>query len=380
LKLIRITTVPISLKLLITGQMKFMQAQGWEVLAVSADGPEVPQVVQQEGVRHQVIPFTRVISPLHDLWCLWRLIRLMRRERPDIVHTHTPKAGLLGMLAARICGVKGRLHTVAGLPLMEATGWKHTLLRQTEHLTYVCATHIYPNSLHLATYLRDHFPRFASKLKVLGQGSSNGIDLEEYKMSEALGLQAQQLREKWSLSADAFVWCFVGRLVGDKGIHELVRSFVRLYDDYPNQRLLLVGPFEDEKDGVCTEVKDIIATHEGILSVGFQVDVKPWMALANAFVFPSYREGFPNVVLQAAALGLPCIVTDINGCNEIISDGKNGRIIPPKNEEALTHAMNTLLLSPDTLLEMSNSARSAILGFDRMSIWKELLAEYNNLR
>lgn len=349
-----------------------------EVVAVSADGPEVEKVIATEGVRHEVIPFTRTISPLKDLKSLWLLIKLIRKEQPDIIHSHTPKAGLIGMLAGWICRMPLRLHTVAGMPLMESKGLTRKLLVFTEWLTYACAHQVFPNSYRLKEYILRHFWIAKSKVKVIGQGSSNGIDTGYFQKSPALQSAADQLRESLDIPADAFVWLFVGRLVGDKGIHELVHSFLALHAHDPNQHLVLVGPYEDEKDGIKEDTKAQIAKHAHIHTPGFQSDVRPWLQMASAFVFPSYREGFPNVVLQAAAMELPMIVSDINGCNEIITNQDNGLIVPPKEQAALQSAMERLYRDAHLRSQFQSTVRPSILHYDRQHIWEELLSIYKS--
>jgi glycosyltransferase involved in cell wall biosynthesis len=376
-RLVRVTTVPISLKLLLEGQPVFFRDQGFEVLTVSADGPEVPEL-GATGIPHRIIPFTRRITPWRDLVCLVQLVRLFRAIRPDIVHTHTPKAGLLGMLAAWITQVPVRLHTVAGLPLMETRGLTRRVLGFTEGLTYACATRVYPNSKGLLTFVQQHFSRFQKKFAVIGAGSSNGIDVVRFSATPALREAAKNLRTTLSLSPHAFVFVFIGRLVGDKGIHELVAAFQLLSS--ANAHLVLVGPFEDERDPVSSDTKAAIDHHTRIHAVGFQSDVRPWLLMADTFVFPSYREGFPNVVMQAACLQVPCIVSDINGCNELVQSGESGWLVRPKDVAALRVAMQDAYQRPDLREKFATTLRKRVTeNYDRSVIWAALLAEYRRL-
>ncbi len=376
-RLVRIATVPISLKLLLEGQPVFFQEQGFEVLTVSAAGPEVRDL-ETTGVPHRIIPFTRRITPWQDLVCLVQLVRVLWTFRPDIVHTHTPKAGLLGMLAAWLTRVPARLHTVAGLPLMEATGITHFILQTTEAITYACATNVYSNSRGLLHFISQHFPRHGHKFQMLGNGSTNGIDLMRFTATTALQAQAKWLREQLGISARAMVIGFIGRLVGDKGIHELVRTF--LLSKWPDTHLVLVGPFEDERDPVDAEVKREILHHPRIHSVGFQADVRPWLLTFDLFAFPSYREGFPNVVMQAACLGVPCVVSDINGCNELVQPGHSGWLVPPKDARALGAALAEALARPDLRAEFARTLRQFVADhYDRRVIWVALLKEYSRV-
>jgi glycosyltransferase involved in cell wall biosynthesis len=379
IKLLRVTTVPISLKLLIPGQMRFMRENGIEVVAVCAQGPEIENIVFSEGVKLELIPLTRTISPLRDLYALYLMIKLILLEKPDIIHTHTPKAGLIGMLAGYICRVPKRMHTVAGMPLMSHTGTTRFLLLTVEWLTYQCAHLILPNSIALRDYIFDHIYVNPKKVLVIGNGSSNGIDTDFFKKSEDLEKKGEELKSQLKIPDSAFIWLFIGRLVGDKGIHELIDSFVNLQKTNDRHFLILVGAFEDEKDAINRQTKDQIAEHKHIFSVGFQEDVRPWLQISDVFVFPSYREGFPNVVLQAQSMELPCIVSDINGCNEIVIDGYNGIIIPPRNAIALEEAMAQYADDFGLFqLNKSKTRKSVLKKYNRVELWNQLLKEYKS--
>jgi glycosyltransferase involved in cell wall biosynthesis len=374
-KLIRITTVPMSLQYLLRGQLSFMKQQGFEVLAVSADGRERDQIIA-EGIDHVIIPFTRKITPLQDLLCLVKLIRLFRAVKPDIVHTHTPKAGLLGMMAARFCGVKVRLHTVAGLPLMEARGLKQRILKMTEWMTYACATKVYPNARGLWTYIQSQFNIRQSKFAMIGNGSSNGIDSQYFNRTPELEAQARLIREKYSIRPQEIGFCFIGRVVRDKGIVELTQAFQDVVKNHP-ARLLIVGPLEQDLDPLPELVLHFLQTSPNVIMPGFQPDVRPWLMAGDVFVFPSYREGFPNVVMQACCLEVPCIVSDINGCNEIIQHNETGIIIPVKETEALKDAMLALMEDAALRKTFAHRARTFVAAsLDQQVIWTEWSKEY----
>lgn len=343
------------------------------MVACSAKGVEVADIVREEGIRHESIPFTRSITPLKDIYCLWRLFWLIKREKPDIVHSHTPKAGLIGMLAAYFARVPMRLHTVAGLPLMEARGIKRKILVLVERLVYRSATRVYPNSYELRHYIEKHIHNRPGKLKVLANGSSNGIDLEYFKASDTLSSEAVKIRRSLGLSSNDRVAIFIGRLVGDKGINELIRAVKKISDVH----LILVGAQEPELDPLAEEVIHEIESNQRVHAVGFQNDVRPFLVAADFLVFPSYREGFPNVPLQAGAMGLASIVTDINGCNEIITRDKNGLVIPPKDEEALVIAIQRILNEKELLESLQLNARNVIEEkYDRHVVWEALHKEY----
>jgi glycosyltransferase involved in cell wall biosynthesis len=374
-RLLRITTASISLKLLLRGQFTFFQQHGFQVLTVSADGSEVKDLLA-EGIAHQVVPMTRKITPLQDIVSLWKLIRVIHEFKPDIVHTHTPKAGLLGMIAARLCRVPVRLHTVAGLPLMEARGVKRWILKMVERVTYSSAHQVYPNSLGLLKYIKEQRLIGNTPLSIIGKGSTNGIDISFFLRNTDLENKASAIRMRYGIPDNAVVFGFVGRIVKDKGIIELTKAFKKL-SSATEVRLILVGPFEQELDPLPAEVIQFINENAGVIKAGFMHDVRPWLMASDVFVFPSYREGFPNVVMQAACLEVPSIVSDINGCNELIEHEVSGLVVPPKNELALYEAMKRLAEDPETGKRFAKAARKFVTeNFDQQYVWGELLKAY----
>ena len=380
-KLIRITTVPQSLRGLLKGQIKFMSENGFEVIGVSSPGEALNDVEKNEGVKTVGIEMTRSITPLQDLKALLHLIQLFRKEKPQIVHTHTPKAGLLGMMAARIAGVPHRLHTVAGMPLTVATGFKRKLLNQMEKLTYACATKVYPNSRGLEKIILDEKFTSPTKLKVIGKGSSNGIDTNEFDPNKVSEETRNEIRKDLGIAEEDIVFLFVGRVVKDKGINELVQAFVNLEANNASCHLVIVGGFENNLDPILPQTENQIKNHPKIHAVGYKTNVIDYFAIADVLTFPSYREGFPNVVMQAAAMQLNCVVSDINGCNEIITNGENGWIIPVKNESILTDRMQWCLDNPIESKAMGMKNREIMLSYyERSFVWNEILKEYQKLK
>jgi len=376
-KLLRITTVPISLHKLLQGQPQYMQQKGFEVVLASAKGKEITRIKKETGLPVYILPLTRKISPLTDLKALWQTYKLIKKHRPDIVHTHTPKAGIVGMLAAKLAGVPVRMHTVAGMPLLETKGFKRSILNVVEKLTYWSATRIYPNSYGLKNIIIKNKLAKPGKLKVIAKGSSNGIDTAHFHPEHFSTSQKEALKKQLGIKPEDMVFVFVGRLVGDKGINELIKAFEKLSGNQKNIKLLLVGNEEPELDPLQENTRKIIHTHPDIITTGWVEDVRPYLAIADIFVFPSYREGFPNVVMQAGAMELPAIVTDINGCNEIITDRLNGLIIPPKEEEALSRAMKLLLENKELRNQLAQNARPGIeANYKQEVVWEALLAEY----
>ena len=375
-KLVRITTVPVSLVVLLRGQLQFM-SQFYEVLAVSSKGAELDLLESQSGLRISEVNMTRKITPLKDLAALWNLYRLLKREKPEMVHTHTPKAGLLGMLAAQLAGVPVRLHTVAGMPLLERQGLIRKVLVVAEKLTYMCATRVYPNSQAMMQLIESHRYCSPKKLKVIGNGSSNGIDTSIFDPQLFTSQVKHDTRASLGIFADDIVYCFIGRMVADKGVKELVEAFVKINHHNRSTFVLLIGPFENDLDPLDQSTVDKILNHPSIIWKDFQADVRPFLSISDIFVFPSYREGFPNVVMQAGAMNLPCIVTNINGSNEIIHQEENGIIVPVKNSEALQDAMEQLTHNPALRKTLSMNARQMIVSrYDQHYVMNELLKEY----
>ena len=355
-KIIRTATVPLSLDLFCRGLLRDLSSR-YEIIALSSPQPELDSIRKREKVRTISVPMARKIAPFSDLKSLFELIRVFRKERPDMVHSITPKAGLLSMMAAKWTRVPVRIHTFTGLIFPYEKGWKRRLLMTTDRLTASCATHVIPEGVGI----RDDLIRFRitrKPLRVLGNGNVRGIDLSHYVRTEKLSRRAADLRNIYNIPDDGFAFVFVGRLDRDKGIDELVQAFRMLEKEYPNVHLFLVGAEEPEGKSILDETKEIIAQDDHIhLSDGWQADVRPWYAAADALVHPSRREGFPNVVIEAGAMGLASIVTDINGSREIVKDGQNGTIVPAQDPEALYGAMKDFLEHPEKVQEMAAAAR-----------------------
>lgn len=378
-KLIRITTIPLSLEKLLEGQLTYMN-QYYEVTAVAAERERLEKYGEKNKVNTFWVEMTRAITPVQDIKAVWKLYNFFKKEKPEIVHTHTPKAGIVGMLAAKLAGVPLRLHTVAGLPLMETTGTKRKILDQVEKFTYKLATKVYPNSRGLKDIILKEGFVIEDKLKVLGKGSSNGIDTRYFDPFQFDATQKKNKRQSLGIPQEDFIFIFIGRLVSEKGINELVEAFNNLQAENQNISLLLVGPFEKELDPLKEETFKTIQLHEKIFTTGYQEDVRPYLAVSNALTFPSYREGFPNVVMQAGAMNLPAIVSNINGCNEIIVEGINGVIIPVKDTLALITAMKLIVENKNYTERLSSNARDEICKYyERTEFWQILLKEYKSL-
>ena len=366
-KIIRACTVSMSIGF-VAGMLPDLMNK-YEVVVLSSPGPEMEEVRRKYGVRTIAVPMERHISLWRDVVSLWKLINVFRKERPTMVHSMTPKAGMLCMMAAWLTRVPVRVHTFTGLVFPTATGLKRRILMLTDALTCWCATHVIPEGEGVKNdLLTNGITR--KPMKVLGYGNVRGIDLEKFsRRKEVMDIVTQK-----SPKSQNFTFLFVGRIVRDKGINELVGAFRRLSKRYPQARLVLVGNYEDDLDPISQEARDIITKNEQIEAAGLKYgdELLACYAAADCFVFPSYREGFPNTVLEAGAMGLPCIVTDINGSREIISPSpalprrkgysgtidirQNGMVIPSRDEDALYEAMWRMMTDDGLRQQMAAKA------------------------
>lgn len=372
-KIIRATTVPTSLETFCKDMLRELN-QRYEIVAVSSPLPELEVVATREGVRTIAVKMERRISLKRDVVSLWQMYKVMRRERPWMVHSMTPKAGLMCMVSAWLARVPRRVHTFTGLVWPTATGLNRMILKTTDRILCACATHIIPEGNGVKNDLING--KITRKpMKVLANGNVRGIELEHYCRTAEVEEEAAKIRKEGVLT-----FVFIGRLVRDKGIHELVEAFVRLNKEYPHTRLVLVGRTEAELDPLNEETQHIIDTHNAIEAVGSQKDVRPWLAASDVLAFPSYREGFPNVVIEAGAMGLPSIVTNINGCNEIIIPGENGVIIPPRDADALYEAMKDLCEDDEKRGYLTKNARESVASrFDCQIVRRALYDFYASL-
>jgi len=377
-KLIRTSTVAMSLNFLLKGQLAFLNKE-YDVIAVSGQDKHLEKVADREAVRVEVVSMQRSISPLKDVVSLWQLYWLFKTEKPKIVHSITPKAGLLSMIAAKIAGVPIRMHTFTGLVFPTQKGKIQQLLIVMDRLLCICATNIYPEGQGVRNDLINY--KITNKnLKVIANGNVNGIDSTFFNPELYTAVVKNQLKNDLQINDDDFVFIFVGRLTGDKGINELIQAFQKIAVETANFKLLLVGPFESELDPLQSQTLVEIDNNKNIISVGFQKDIRLYLAISHCLALPSYREGFPNVVMQAGAMGLPSIVTDINGCNEIIIEGKNGTIIPVKNADALCKAMRKMMEDNDFRSQLQQNARPMIVSrYEQHLVWEAILAEYKRL-
>jgi glycosyltransferase involved in cell wall biosynthesis len=379
-KVIRTAALSGSLYVLLEDQLRFLN-QYYEILAIGSDpGHEYLEKLKlREGIRGKEINIERKISIFNDLISLYRLYRLFRKEKPFMVHSITPKAGLLSMIAAYFARVPARVHTFTGLIFPTQTGVMKQVLIFFDKLICKFATHIYPEGNGVRNDLLNY--KVTSKpLKVIANGNINGIDLDKYTAELFTKEENNQLRKSIGIAEKDMVFLFIGRLVNDKGVNELVNAFDKLSSTHENVKLVMVGAHIGETDLLPDQTWAKIKANNSILYVGHQDDVRPYFAMSDIFVFPSYREGFPNVVLEAGVMGLPSIVTDINGSNEIVIEKENGLIIPSKDEDALFQAMNILITDNFLNEKLAKNARPMIASrFEKSEVWAAILKEYQTI-
>lgn len=375
-KIIIVATVPISINILLKGKMKFLKDNNFKVYCVY--GKDNSKLNEFEYIEKAFpINLTRKISVFNDLLAIIQLIKIIYKIKPDIVHSYTPKAGLIAMVASNFIGTRIRLHNITGLPLIEKKGLYRKLLILIEKLIFFNASQVYVNSTALKSFIEANISK---NVKILGYGSTNGIDVDYWENSDSINRIGQNWLQKKEIRNNEFIWLFIGRLVKEKGIEELITAFLKFKIELPNSKLILVGNFEDDLYPLDKSVKLEIENNSDIISTGFISDVRPFLSIADCFLFPSYREGLPNVVLQACCFDLPIIASNINGCNEIVEHYINGILIEPKSSFDLFNAMKKIFLDSDLRYKFRlNTRKITINKYDQKEVWISSLKEYENL-
>lgn len=376
IRIVYVTTVPLSARTLLRGQLRYLRERGFDVILVCSPGEGLEAFVRSEGVRHFTVPMRRDISPLRDLASLWRLFRLLRELKPDIVNASTPKASLLGTLAAWLARVPVRVYTLRGLRLETVTGPKRHLLALTERLTAACASRIVCVSDSLRRVCVEMNLVSEAKSLVLGKGSSNGIDTERFMATDAMLEESRELRIRLGLVEDTPVIGFVGRLTRDKGIVDLFDAYEEILRGFPDTRLLLLGGFEAE-DPIPPSYRRRLESHPQVILAGFVSNTAPFYHLMDLLVFPSYREGLPNVVLEAAMAGVPTVGFRATGTTDAVVDGVTGELVTPGDGHALAESIAGLLGDPASREKLGEAARDrARRDFASERVWSEWLEFY----
>ncbi|MCC6457168.1 MAG: glycosyltransferase family 4 protein [Caldilineaceae bacterium] len=372
-----ITTIDLSLRYLLLNQLRSLQAAGYEVTGISTPGPDVP-ALNAAGIRHIPVAMTRNFTPSTDLTSLLRLVRVMRRERFTIVHTHNPKPGLLGQLAARMAGVPIVVNTLHGFYFHDrmAPAWRKFYIT-TEKIAARCSDLILSqNNEDIQTAVREGICS-PTQIKPLG----NGIDLQRFDRRRLDPQVLAHLRTRFSLCADRPVVGFVGRLVAEKGILELLQAAQPVLAAIPGVQFLVIGPIDTDKaDSLTPAIAQTYGMAEAFTFTGMQQEMPALYALMDLFVLPSHREGFPRSPMEASAMSVPSVVTDIRGCREAVEHNRNGLRVPLKDVQALAQAMIELLMNPARARQMGEAGRQmAEQRFDEELVFAKVKAEYARL-
>lgn len=337
--------------LTLTGRLRALGESQFDVTLVSSQGRLAEQIASRERAQWKMVPIEREIAPIADFVSLCRLVRLLWRVRPAMTEFSTPKAGLLGNVAAMLTRVPVRIYMLRGLKLETTQGLKRRVLLAAERMAALCSHVVLCNSPSLRERARELGIASASKLIVQGCGSSNGVNVKRFSPGKS------DVRRELGLPMDAPVVGYVGRLTRDKGIPDLVESFDAILEAEPSAHLLLVGWVDAAEDRLPSYIQRRIESHPRIHCTGFVDDTAPYYRAMDVMVLPSFREGFPNVVLEAAASGIPVIATDVTGARDSVVPGETGLLIPPQNPQAITEAVSTLLRDAELRAQMGVAAR-----------------------
>ena len=375
--LVHISTVPFSLWSFLPGQIGFMKRLGLDVHMISSPGELLRAISKRDQVPVYGIPMQRSITPLKDLAALARLVWRLYRIRPDIVHCHTPKAGLLGTIAAAITGVPIRIYHIHGLPYSTARGLKQKLLQLCDRLSSRLATDVLcvGHELRQAVLADNLAP--PQKVRVPSSGSINGVDARSrFNPDRYSDAERTAIRARLNIPADATVVGFVGRLVPDKGIGDLAQSWRELRDEFPNLHLLLVGPTESH-DPLNEETRAVLESDPRVSMVGLAEDTGPYYAAMDVFTLPSYREGLNISLMEAGAMRLPIVSTQIPGVVDAVVGGQTAILVPPRQPATLAAALREYLNCPDLRRRHGLAGRSWVLrSFQQEAVWNAIHAEY----
>lgn len=371
-------TVPFSLTM-IEENVSYMSKHGFDIHVISSSGPQLSEFSSRQNAIIHEVEMTRKISPVTDLISLLRLVHVLRKIRPDIIEAHTPKAGILGMLAARICNVPVRIYYIHGFPFLTANGFRYRLLLWTDKIACYFANQVLCVSHSNRAIAVQRSICEPAKIKVLLNGGSKGIDTDiEYHPSSERSSRSC-IRNNYSIPRDAFVIGFVGRIVRDKGIPELLESWSCLRNEYPKLHMLIIGPFE-ERDHIAPEDEVILRRDERIHLTGFLNYTRPFYDAMDLFVLPTLREGLPSVLLEAAAMELPIVSTRVPGCVDAVEDNVTATLVPPEDPLSLTKAVRAYLDDEQLCVSHGKAGRELVKNnFQKKLVLQAVYAEYNRL-
>lgn len=381
-KLIWVTTVAQSMTLF-KGQLNFI-SKHFDLTFVSSNEENQTELIDKgviEGIRVHEIPMKREISLFKDVISLFVFVDYFLRVKPDAVHGNTPKGAFLSMVAAKLVGVRTRIYMCHGLRYQGYTGIKRKILIFMERLTCACATHVLCVSDGVRNTLANDGICLTKKSQVIGYGSCNGINMTHFDASIYSIEEKDKLRSQYGINKDEFLFIYMGRIVKDKGVNEMIDAFIRYRKENPKIRLMILGAFEDKLNPVEANTADIIkGNKEGVVYCGKQFDVKPFLAASQCLLLPSYREGFGLVLMEAGGMGLPVISSDIIGCNNVVDTNENGLLVEPKNANSLYEKMKTMV---DDKMLYQNYCRKTRMSiekrFEQTMLWNRFLEYYRNI-
>lgn len=350
--------------------------QFYDVTLISSPSAELKEIATRENVNYKGIKMNREIALFNDIKSLICLIIFFVKERPTVLHCNTPKASLLGLIAAYITRVPNRIYYIHGLRYEGVTGIKRKILITMEKISCFCANKIVAVSFGVQEIVQNDLT--SKKVDVIHNGSPNGMVIDDFINSQ---YNKSEIREELNILKSDFVYGFVGRIVGDKGINELIEAFQVLNEEYKNTKLLLIGLYEEELDPLKKETIEEIKNNQNIIELGFQKDVKKYLSIINVFVSPSYREGFGLSLLEANLMGKPVIATKVTGYTEIVTQGENGFLIPIKNSEELKNKMEWSLLNSEIILKMKDQCINIVKNkYNHVDVLKHALNYYLQMK
>jgi glycosyltransferase involved in cell wall biosynthesis len=383
-RILLVSTVPETLFFLSGNLIGALKKSGWDVhLASSASSSWVSskQVQEKYGLQTHTISFTRTISVLKDIIAVWQIISLVRKIKPCVIHASTPKAGLLAGLAGWLCNVPLRIYTVRGLPYYGKTGPGYVLLSSMEKVACACYHRVFSVSKSNRDYIVGHGLCAAEKISIIHNGSSQGVDSSRFNPANVLEKDNIALQNNLTIAKNALVVGFVGRLVKDKGVEELLTAWDVVITKFPKSVLLIVGPDREPRDTISDAAYKKLKSSKSIILAGSTFDTLPYYAIMSLLVHPSHREGFPNVVLEASAMELPVVTTSAPGCIDSVKDGETGYIVPVNNPTELAEKIIALLNNPDLRTKMGKAAREWVVrDFNPQDICEEMMRKYEEGR
>ncbi len=391
IRLCHVTTSDLSLARLYTGQHRYFIERGYEVWGIAAPDCGLAAEAIAEGLQYYPVRMGRRYGILTNLLALFRCFRFFRRMRFDVVEGGTSPAGLVAMLCGWLARVPVRVYTLHGMAYELSTGLRRWAVRGMDRWACRLSTRV----LAVCHELRERCPQDGlcklQKVTVVGAGSCNGLDVRRFCKTERLVQEGRNVRRELSIPDGAFVLATIARLKVEKGVCELLESFQRLDDESASKSgaaddggrpfyMLLVGDFVEGPDAVPVNIRKAIGTHPRVRHVSFQNDTERYYAATDLFVLPSYREGFGISIIEASAMELPVITSDCVGCREAALDGETGILVPVKNVEQLTAAINKLVADPELCARLGQRGRQRVEEvFDQRKFWPALEAIYRGL-